>query len=97
MTLILAVDAAWTDTEPSGVALLAANGSRWAHRRTDESAPQRSRARRALADDHASSAAAASTSECFENRQRAPRRSRQCVDQNAQRGSDRSSARSRSY
>ena len=29
MTLILAIDAAWTDTEPSGVALLAANGSRW--------------------------------------------------------------------
>ncbi len=29
MTVILAIDAAWTDTEPSGVALLAANGSRW--------------------------------------------------------------------
>ena len=29
MTLILAIDAAWTDTGPSGVALLAANGSRW--------------------------------------------------------------------
>jgi predicted RNase H-like nuclease len=28
MTLILAIDAAWTNTEPSGVALLAANGSR---------------------------------------------------------------------
>jgi predicted RNase H-like nuclease len=29
MTTILALDAAWTDSEPSGVALLAANGSRW--------------------------------------------------------------------
>lgn len=29
MTLILAIDAAWTDTEPSGIALLAANGLRW--------------------------------------------------------------------
>ena len=29
MTLILAIDAAWTNIEPSGVALLAANGSRW--------------------------------------------------------------------
>lgn len=29
MTLIMAIDAAWTDTEPSGVALLAANESRW--------------------------------------------------------------------
>ena len=29
MTLILAIDAAWTDTEPSGVALLTASGPRW--------------------------------------------------------------------
>ena len=29
MTVILAIDAAWTDTEPSGVALISANGSRW--------------------------------------------------------------------
>ena len=29
MTLILAIDAAWTDTEPSGVGLLATSGSRW--------------------------------------------------------------------
>ena len=29
MTLILAIDAAWTHTEPSGVALLTANGLRW--------------------------------------------------------------------
>lgn len=27
--LILAIDAAWTATEPSGIALLAANGLRW--------------------------------------------------------------------
>ncbi len=32
MTVILAIDAAWTDSEPSGVALLAATGSRWSCR-----------------------------------------------------------------